>query len=76
MTTIEKSIEIPVDRRLRLDLTLPDELPPGRAELRLTINPSPASGGMPFDGLFGSLKDSGLFSGDSVDIQRKMRDEW
>lgn len=39
MTTITKSIEISPDRRLHLNLDLPDDLPIGRAELRLTITP-------------------------------------
>jgi hypothetical protein len=29
-----------------------------------------------FDEFFGVLKGSGVFEGDPVDIQRKMRDEW
>lgn len=29
-----------------------------------------------FDDFFGALKESKLFEGDPVDIQRKLRDEW
>ena len=78
MTTINKSIEIPADRLLHLELTLPEELPPGRAELRLTINPVQKQKKLSasFKGLFGCLKDSDVFVGDSVELQRAMRNEW
>ena len=77
MTTINKSVEIPADRRLQLDLLLPPDLPVGRAEIVVTITPTPEdSKAKPFEGLAGSLRSSGIFEGDSVDIQRKMRNEW
>jgi hypothetical protein len=40
MTTIHKTVEIPADRRLHLILELPDELPPGPAELHLELLPA------------------------------------
>lgn len=77
MTTINKSIEIPADRRLRLDLALPENLPPGRAELRLTINPVQSEeSDISFKSLFGCLKGLDVFMGDSVELQRAMRNEW
>ena len=77
MTTINKSIEIPADRRLRLDLALPEDLPMGRAELRLTINPVQSEeSDISFKGLFGCLKGRDVFMGDSVELQRAMRNEW
>jgi hypothetical protein len=77
MAVINKSIEIPADRRLRLELALPEDLPPGRAELRLTINPIQGTGGsVPFKSLFGCLKDRDVFKGDSMELQRAMRNEW
>lgn len=73
MTTITKSIEIPQDRRLRLNLDLPDDLPIGRAELRLTITPEKP--GQPrVKGLAGSLTD--VYDGDGLALQRQWRDEW
>jgi hypothetical protein len=73
VTTITKNIEIPQDRRLRLDLDLPDDLPIGRAELRLTITPE-RPGRHLFEGpATGCLKD---VEGDGVDLQRRWRDEW
>jgi hypothetical protein len=77
MTVISKTIEITEDRRLRLDLELPDGLPIGKAELRLTINPlRPVPANKPFEGLFGVLKNKKSFDGDGVDLQRQWRDEW
>jgi hypothetical protein len=38
MTTIQKSIKIPEDRRLHLDLTLPEDFPAGQA--KILISPS------------------------------------
>ena len=80
MTIIQKQVEITEERRLRLDLELPVDLPVGQAEIQLTITPLEntrlESSRQPFEGLFGCLKDSGIFSDGGVDIQRKMRDEW
>jgi len=80
MTTIQKNVEIPEDRRLRLDLELPVDLPAGQAEIQLTITPLGntwlESSRQPFEGLFGCLKGSGIFAEGGVAIQRKMRDEW
>ena len=78
MTTIQKTIDIPPDHRLRLDLPLPKDIPAGRAEMQLTIIPHPeiSTARKPFEGLAGSLKDSAVFSRDGVELQREMRDEW
>jgi hypothetical protein len=35
-----------------------------------------AEGRHPFEGLRGALQNSGVFSGDPVEIIRKIRDEW
>ncbi|MDR1041333.1 MAG: hypothetical protein LBR80_14455 [Deltaproteobacteria bacterium] len=76
MTVICKTIEITEDRRLRLDLELPDGIQTGKAELRLTINPHrPISACTPFEGFFGILKNKKCFDGDGVDLQRQWRDE-
>jgi len=79
MTTIQKTIDIPPDHRLRLDLPIPRDIPPGRAEIQVTIIPCPempATTGKPFEGLAGSLKDDPIFGRDGVELQREMRDEW
>jgi hypothetical protein len=107
MMTIEQTIDIPVNRELRL--VLPLSVSSGRAKITLNITPlDPKNGGgargskpagdaelekimreaseraerervtgyKPFEGLYGCLKGSGIFDGDPVEIQRKMRDEW
>ncbi|MDR1920234.1 MAG: hypothetical protein LBS31_00590 [Candidatus Adiutrix sp.] len=78
MTTLQKNIEISEDRRLRLDLTLPEGFPTGQAKVLVFISPDvetepPAS----LPELAGSLKDSPNFAGDPMEIQRKIRsDVW
>lgn len=80
MTVITKHIEIKENRRLRLNLNLPDSFPTGQAELRLTIHPIcpvPAVvSRKPFEGLFGALKGKNVYNGDGVELQRQWRDEW
>jgi hypothetical protein len=78
MTTIHKTVEIPADRRLTLSLELPDDLPPGRAELHMEIFPSKTESTLgTLDEFFGCLKDNPSFKGyDPLEIQKKMRDEW
>ena len=78
MTTIQQTIEIPPDHRLRLDLPLSNDIPPGPAEIRITIIPHTknVSERKPFEGLAGSLKDSPRFGTDGVELQCRMRDEW
>jgi hypothetical protein len=78
MTTIHKTVEIPADRRLTLSLELPDDLPPGRAELHVEIWPSRDESEPDSLAEFaGCLKDNPSFKGyDPLEIQKKMRDEW
>ncbi len=78
MTTLERKVTIPEDHRLRLELTLPDDIPPGEAEIRLVITPlaPERAGRKAFAGLAGSLKDSKTFGRDAVEMQREARDEW
>ena len=77
MTTIYKTVEISSDRRLNLSLELPDDLPPGKAELQLIISPAVTNAApATFADFAGCLKDDTSFVGDALEIQRKMRDEW
>jgi hypothetical protein len=77
MTTIEKTVEIPENRHLNLDLELPSETPIGKANILLTITPTvtPKQAWANLREIAGCLKDDPAFQGNSVDIQRKMRDE-
>ncbi len=78
MTTIQKTIDIPDDHRVLLDLILPVDLPVGKAEVQVIITPSPEArpDRKPFEGLAGSLAGCPDFAGDALEIQREMRDEW
>ncbi len=76
MTTIQQVVDIPEDHKLHLDL--PQDVPTGRAEIRVTIIPRPEQPEndpkrKPFEGLAGSLKDSPAFKRDAVELQREMR---
>jgi hypothetical protein len=76
MNTIRQTVHIPADRRLRLDLTLPDDFPVGEAELRV-FSPQPKERThKAIKHLAGCLADSKTFAGNSLAIQRSMRDEW
>lgn len=78
MTTIEKKVDIPENHRLLLDLTLPADIPPGEADIRVTIIPAASKrpNRKAFANLAGSLKDSKTFGRDGVELQREMCDEW
>ena len=77
MTTLTQKITVPPSRHVRIELALPEEIPPGDAHVRMEIssvalpnrqqNPSR---------WFGSLADCPALAGDLVELQRKMRDEW
>jgi hypothetical protein len=77
MTTIEKKVEIPENRRLYLELELPENVPAGEANIQVIIssNQNKCLTLRDLNKFKGLLKDSPVFKGDGVDIQRKMRDE-
>ena len=80
MNTIQQTVIIPADRRLQLDLTLPDSVPAGQAEMLVVLSPAKSTD----EGrarksvlhLAGCLADSATFAGDPVDLQKAVRDEW
>jgi hypothetical protein len=76
MTTIEKTVEIPENRRLNLEL--PADTPTGEVNISLTITPIHQSNTTkpPLSSFCGILKNDPIFEGDSVEFQRKMRNEW
>lgn len=68
---------MPADRRLKLEIDLPEDMPTGAVDMVLTL--SPATGDENFQALrklAGKLANSKAFSRDAVEIQREMRDEW
>jgi hypothetical protein len=75
MQTIEKTVAIPENRRLTLEL--PADTPTGELHISLTITPvSNITSKQNIMDFWGIFKDHPAFSSDSVEIQRKMRDEW
>jgi hypothetical protein len=76
MTTIVKTVEIPENRRLSLEL--PADTPTGEVNISLTITPihQPNTTKRPLSSFCGVFKDSPTFKGDPVEMQSKMRDEW
>jgi hypothetical protein len=80
--TIEQVVEIPADRRITVEL--PPDIPTGTARLKLSVSHN--GGTAEKTGkisrqmrkllqLYGCLKDSPVFEGDPVAIQREMRAE-
>ena len=77
MDTIQQTVTIPQNRRLQLDLPLPDSIPPGQAEMLVVLSPVRADKARrSIRHLAGCLADSVTFAGDPVELQRAMRDEW
>jgi hypothetical protein len=78
--TIEQTVEIPANRRLTLDLSLPESLPWGEAKVKLSIKPFGKRRKKTFieslGPLCGCLKTSPVFEGNPVEIQKQMRTEW
>ncbi|MDR2199593.1 MAG: hypothetical protein LBR53_09105 [Deltaproteobacteria bacterium] len=80
MPTSEKIITIPANGRVRLDMELvfPKELALSDAKLRIAISsvPTLSDDDTPLSAFYGCLKNEDVFLEDSVENQRKTRDEW
>jgi len=77
MDTIRKTVTIPANHKLHMDLDIPERVPAGEADVVLVI--SPRNGGARAAGLgalAGCLADSPTFSRDPVRLQKELRDEW
>ncbi|MEK7990867.1 MAG: hypothetical protein VSS52_007660 [Thiotrichaceae bacterium] len=78
MEIFRHNLLIPENRQITL--TLPDTIPTGEAEIVLVINPKHSTMKAPKEDnlleLVGILKNSPNFSGDPIQIQRKIRQEW
>jgi hypothetical protein len=78
---IQQTIDIPANRHVRLDFDVPTEVPIGTVKVELSISPELKLPKMSRQmkklmKYYGCLKDSPAFAGDSVELVRKMRDEW
>lgn len=81
MDTIQQTVIIPADRRLQLDLTLPDNIPAGQAEMLVVLSPAKPTTKVKGKAksirhLAGRLACSAALAGGPVTIQKAMRDEW
>ncbi len=78
METIARTLHIPKNHRITF--TLPNRIPVGQAEVILVIHPTFSTPKISKDEallkLAGTLKKSPRFAGDSVQLQRQMRQEW
>jgi hypothetical protein len=76
VVTITKIIKVPEDRLYRLDLTLPEDFPVGKANVRVFFSPDITGEPLvPLSELAGCLKDSKIFAGDPMEVQRRIRAE-
>jgi hypothetical protein len=78
---IQQTIDIPANRHVRLDFDVPTEIPIGAVKVELSISPELKLPKMSRQmkklmKYYGCLKNSPAFAGDSVELIRKMRDEW
>lgn len=76
MNTTQQAVTILADRRLQLDLTLPDSIPVGEAEMLIVLTPTPKmASGKSLRHLAGCLAHSTALAADPVEMQRAVRDE-
>lgn len=77
MTTIQKTITIPNDHRVNIELSLPESMPVGAADVVVTISPKKKTRPKtPLAELAGSLANSKNLAGDSAAMVREWRDQW
>ncbi len=80
METLKKTLTIPENHKVHFDLTLPDNFPTGQVEVLLVFStkptPSNDTANVGILKLAGALKDSPHFSGDPLQIQKALRNEW
>ena len=72
MQTLKLDTEISSDGHLRLDVAT--QLPPGRAEVVIIASPASESRARRYD--FSDLAGRLQWTGDAVEEQRRLRDEW
>ncbi len=77
MTTIEKAVTVREDHSVHVELSLPNSVPAGTADMVVMISPrkkkQPRTS---LKQLAGSLANSKNLAGDSVALVRQWRDEW
>lgn len=77
MPTITKIIKVPADRRLKLEIDLPEDMPTGNVEMALTLSPASEEDRRRYLlGFAGIFKGHPAFKRGGVAIQRELRAEW
>lgn len=76
MTTLYKTIKVPADRRVTLQL--PEEVPAGStADMIVTISKAAkTTSGKALSRFAGIFSDSATFARDALEIQKELRAEW
>ncbi|MDR1627878.1 MAG: hypothetical protein LBR79_03815 [Oscillospiraceae bacterium] len=75
MTVIEKSISIPVKKRMHIEFNFPQDIPPGEMNVQINITFRPnISIGEIIKKNRDNFKDCAAFQCDSVELVRKIRD--
>ena len=78
METIRQQLNIPANRRVKLDIILPNEIPIGAAEMIMVVASysRPQNNRRAIMELAGCLRHAKALRGDPVSIQKGWRDEW
>jgi hypothetical protein len=79
MPTLRTNIEISEDRRLRIDMGLPEDHPIGQAhvEIRITHIPQKSlSNPKSIMDFYGCFEGQYAFNAEGVEVQQGLRDEW
>jgi hypothetical protein len=79
MPILQAEVEISEDRRLKIDLGLPEYLPAGRARVEIKIIPvsrKTISNPKSIMDFYGCFKGLNAFGAEGTDLQQKLRDEW
>lgn len=76
-TAWQDTVCIPEDRRLSIMIDLPDDVPTGNADVTVLISVCrPQNETKHLMDFAGKLSGSQTFYGDSLTLQRSLRDEW
>ena len=78
METITQQLNIPANRRVKLNVILSDEMPVGAAEMIMVVvsHSQPPNSRRNIMELAGCLRYSKALRGDPVSIQKGLRNEW
>ncbi|OGT46002.1 MAG: hypothetical protein A3E82_07740 [Gammaproteobacteria bacterium RIFCSPHIGHO2_12_FULL_38_11] len=80
METLKQILTIPENHKIHFDVTLPENFPTGQVEVLLVFSTKTAASNDIMNAelleLAGSLRNSPHFGGDSMLIQKALRNEW